>query len=185
LATAAAALYQCAGIDAAFVGDPRYEAERWLAANTRPGDRIETYGLNVYLPRFPATASVTRVDRKPLNARNPLPGVTESDQPFQLVDERNPRIIVVNAFAVRDYLDRADSVPADGPTDGPADGRAVQRVQRSGRDDDAAHRYFTALFAGELPYRPVLRSIYAPRFWPSIDGYESLAQTISIFERPP
>jgi len=177
LAIATAAIYQCAGIDAAFIDDPRYEAERWLNENAQPGDRIETYGLNVYLPRFPAAATVTRVDRKPLIARNPLPGVIESDQPFELIGERNPRIIVINAFSLRDYLDQDEAASAGG--------RAVQKVQQSATGDNAARRYFAALFAGELPYRLALRSAYAPHFWPAIEGYESLAQTILIFERAP
>jgi hypothetical protein len=177
LTIAAIALYHCAGIDAAFIGDPRYDAERWLEVNVRPRDTIEAYGLNVYLPRFPDGAIVTRLDRKPLTARNPLPHVTESDQPFASIAARNPRFIVVSAFWAQDYL-RQDIAE-------PNDGRAVQKVQRSVFEETGARNYFMALFAGKLPYRLAHRSTYASGFWPSVDTYESLAQTVFLFERVP
>jgi hypothetical protein len=174
---AAIAFYQCAGIDAAFITDPRYDAERWLDANVRQGDMIETYGLNVYLPRFPKRAIVTRLDRKPLKARNPLPHVTEIYQPFEAVAIRHPRLLVVSAFWVRDYLERNIAEPRDG--------RAIQKVQQSSFKEIAARNYFRALFEGKLPYRLAHQSAYASGFWPSVDGYESLAQTVFIFERVP
>jgi hypothetical protein len=177
LTIAAFAFYQCAGIDAAFIGDPRYDAERWLDANVRPGDAIEAYGLNVYLPRFPERAFVTRPDRKPLAARNPLPRVTEIDQPYQSIAARRPRLLVVSAFWVRDYLRRDVATPNDG--------RAVQGVQKSSFNDTDARNYFRALFGDKLPYRLAHESTYAPGFWPSVDFYESLAQTVFIFERVP
>jgi len=177
LTVAAIAFYQCAGIDAAFIGDPRYDAERWLDANVNEGDTIETYGLNVYLPRFLERAIVTRLDRKPLTARNPLPHVNELDQPFQSIAARYPRLLVVSAFWVRDYLTRVNAAPGDG--------RVIQRVQQSSFDETGARDYFRALFDGKLPYRLAHKSAYASGFWPSVDGYESLAQTVFIFERVP
>jgi len=176
-AVAGIAFYQCAGIDAAFIADPRYDAERWLDANVRQGDTIETYGLNVYLPRFPKTAIVTRLDRKPLKARNPLPQVTEIEQPFEAVATRHPRLLVVSAFWVRDYLMQDSTLPSDG--------RAIQKVQQFSFKEIAARNYFRGLFEGKLPYRLAHKSAYAPGFWPSVDGYESLAQTVFIFERVP
>ena len=175
LAIAGFAFYQCAGIDAAFIGDPRYDAERWLDANVRPGDTIEAYGLNVYLPRFPNDAIVTRLDRKPLTARNPLPRVTEVDQPFEEVTRRNPRFIAVNAFWVKDYLRRSIAEPSEG--------RVIQNVQKSIFRETGARNYFQALFDDELPYRPVHKFPYTSGFWPLVDGYESLGQTVFLFER--
>ena len=177
LAVATIAFYQCAGIDAAFIGDPRYDAERWLDANVRPGDTIETYGLNVYLPRFPKGAIVTRLDRKPLTARNPLPHVTELDQPYQSIAARCPRLLVVSAFWVRDYLMWNIAVPSDG--------RAIQKVQQSSFNETGALNYFRALFEGILPYRLARKSAYAVNFWPPVEGYESLAQTVFISQRVP
>ena len=177
LVVAAIAFFQCAGIDAAFIGDSRYDAERWLDANVRPRDTIETYGLNVYLPRFPKRAIVTRLDKKPLMARNPLPHVTEIDQPFQSIAARCPRLLVVGAFWVKDYLIRNIATPSDS--------RAIQKVRQSSLNETGAHGYFTALFEGKLPYRLAHKSAYASGIWPSVDGYESLAQTVFIFERVP
>ncbi|MBU6298049.1 MAG: glycosyltransferase family 39 protein, partial [Alphaproteobacteria bacterium] len=171
------AFYQCAGISAAFLNDPRYDAEHWLDVNVRPGDTIETYGLNAYLPRFPRDAVVARLDRKPLAARNPLPQVTELDQPLGAVTTRRPRFLVVSAFWVRSYLRRDVAVPGDG--------LAIQKVKQFSASDSDAHNYFTALFDGQLPYRVAHKSVYAAGFWPSVSGYESLAQTVFIFERVP
>ena len=172
---ALAAFCRCAAIDAAIAGDPRYDAERWMAAALRPGDRIEAYGLNTFLPRFPAMAVVTRLDRKPLALRNPLPHVTELDQPFQSVTTRNPRFLVVNGFWVKGYLQRALTPPGDG--------RITQETQQALFRETATAHYFTSLFDDELPYRLVHISSYRPQFWPAVDGYESLAQNIFIFER--
>ncbi|MDE2133786.1 MAG: glycosyltransferase family 39 protein [Alphaproteobacteria bacterium] len=174
---AAIAFYRCAGIDAAFVADPRYDAERWLDAEVRPGDMIETYGLNVYLPRFPRDAIVTRLDRKPLTVRNPLPHVVEIDPPFVLIEARHPRLLVVSAFWVGAYLKRNLAAPDDG--------RAIQNVQQSSFKEMDARNYFRALFKGMLSYRLAHKSTYAPGLWPPVDGYESLAQTVYIFERVP
>ncbi len=176
-AVAVLAFYHCAAIDAAFIGDPRYDAERWMGANVNPGDTIEAYGLNVYLPRFPTDATVTRLDRKPLTLRNPLPSVTELDRPFEAIAERNPRFIVVSGFWVQDYVmpDIAE----------PNDGREFQKTRQSVFRDAAARNYFNALFGGKLPYRLVHESSYAPGFWPSVVGFESLAQTVFLFERAP
>ncbi|MDE1985979.1 MAG: glycosyltransferase family 39 protein [Alphaproteobacteria bacterium] len=175
LAIAVAAFYQCAGIDAAFLGDPRYDAERWLRSNVHSGDTIETYGLNAYLPRFPKDAYVTRLDTKKLTARNPLPHVTELDQPFGSVAKRHPRFIVVSGFWVKDYL-KWNPVRL-------GDGRANQEVRQSTVEDADARSYFRALFDGKLPYRLAYKSVYKPGFWPPEDAYESLAQTIFLFER--
>lgn len=175
LIVAAFAFYQCAGIVAAFVHDPRYDAEAWMRAHVRKGDTIETYGLNAYLPRFPEGAVVSRLDQKPLIARNPLPNVTEVLQPYGSVARRNPRFIVVSAFWVRDYL--AHGATASGK------GQAIQQVRQAASGDQAAHDYFTALFQGRLPYRLAHRSVYEPGLWPALTAYESLAQTIFLFER--
>lgn len=171
----ALALYQCLGIDRAMLADPRYDAERWMQAHVHYGDTIETYGLNAYLPRFPRAALVTRVGRKPLKARNPLPNVTEIVQPFGGVIARQPRFIVVSGFWVRNYLavEKDDS------------GRVVQKVWLAAATDRPARQYFQDLFAGRLPYRMVHVARYQPGMWPTPTEYESLAQTVFLFERIP
>lgn len=165
-------LYACGGILAAFVNDPRYDAEHWLAAHAAPGTMIETYGLNAYLPRFPVGAVVTRLDVKPAARRNPLPGVRDIDQPFGAVASRHPRFIVVAEFWVRDYL--RDETSGAGLT--------VQAVKLSQAAQQEPRTYFRALYAGHLGYRIAHRSQYVPHIWPMVEGYESLGQRVDIFE---
>lgn len=167
-------LYACGGIVAALLNDPRYDAERWLAAHVEPGTRVETYGLNAYLPRFPAGAIVTRLDVKPADRRNPLPGVHDIDQPFGAVASRHPRFIVVSEFWVRDYLKDERSVPRSG--------RVVQAVKLSQAAQAEPRTYFRALYGGKLRYRIAHQSQYVPHLWPAVEGYESLAQRVDIFE---
>ena len=169
------ALYQCLGIVHAMGADPRYDAERWMQTHVRPGDIVETYGLNAYLPRFPQDAYVSRVGQKPLKARNPLPNVAEVVQPFGGVYTRRPRFIVVSGFWVRDYL----AAPKSGSE------RAVQEVRQAAAADTQARQYFRALFGQKLPYRMVHASRYFPGIWPVPTEYESLAQTVFLFERLP
>lgn len=172
------ALYQCAGIEAAFLRDPRYDAEVWLQSRVRPGETIEAYGLNVFLPRFPGDAVVTRLDRKPLARRNPLPNVTELAEPFEAIGARNPEFVVVSDFLVRDYLDQDTA-------NGREPGRIVQAVHRAIASEAGARSFFRSLFNGELSYRLAYRADYEPGPWPLAAGYESLAQTIYVFERSP
>ncbi|HEX4273293.1 MAG TPA: glycosyltransferase family 39 protein, partial [Rhizomicrobium sp.] len=72
LLVALAALHQVIAINAAMLFDPRYDAERWMAAHVKPGDVIETYGQNCFLPRFPENARVIRIGQGSLKLRNPL-----------------------------------------------------------------------------------------------------------------
>ena len=74
LLVALAALHQAVAINAAMLFDPRYDAERWMAAHVKPGDVIETYGQNCFLPRFPQNAQVIRVGQGSLKLRNPSAG---------------------------------------------------------------------------------------------------------------
>ena len=90
---------------------------------------------------------------------------------------RHPRLLVVSGFWVRDYLERTIAEPSNG--------RATQKVRQSSFNETGARNYFRALFEHKLPYRLAHESKYAPGFWPSVDGYESLAQTVFIFERVP
>lgn len=172
---AGVALVRCLAIDAAFIGDPRYDAERWMAANVHPSDTVEALGLNAYLPRFPPGAVVSRFDTKPLPQRNPLPNVIEIRGPFEALAEHNSRFIVANAFWLRDYL-RPEPIAT-------GDGRIVQQTQQAVFRELPARRYFQALLQGQLGYRIARTSTYAPKFWPTVEGYESLTQTIFILER--
>jgi hypothetical protein len=175
--TAGWAAYGCIGVDAAFWGDPRYDAEAFLKKHVRPGDGVEIYGLNVYLPRLPEGATVSRVGSKPLKARNPLPHVAEVVQPYGAIGARKPRFLVVTGFWVQDYL--APAASAEGA------GRTVPKVRELAFRDVDARGFFGALFAERLPYRLVHRSDFIGPLEPNVNAYESLKQTVFIFERDP
>jgi 4-amino-4-deoxy-L-arabinose transferase-like glycosyltransferase len=177
LAVAVMAFYKCAGIVAEFIDDPRYDAERWLNAHVGKGDAIETYGLNVYLPRFPQGAVVTRVGPKSLKARNPLPNVTEVRQFYGAIAGRHPQFLVISGHWVQKFF-RTDFAASH-------QGRVVPKSHRSEFEDLEARNYFNALFAGRLPYRLAHKAVYSPGIWPVSNTYESLAQTIFLFERMP
>jgi 4-amino-4-deoxy-L-arabinose transferase-like glycosyltransferase len=166
-----------AGVHAAFWLDPRYDAEAWLRSHVRPGDGVEIYGLNAYLPRLPANARVSRVGQKPLKARNPLPRVTEVLQPYGAIGARNPRFLVVTGFWVQDYL------ASEGPVADP--GRRLPKVREVALRDVDARGFFGALFARRLPYRLVHRADYSGPQVPDFNAYESLKQSVYIFEREP
>jgi len=165
----------CIGVVAAFWGDPRYDAEAWLGSHVRRGDPIEIYGLNAYLPRLPDGATVSRVSPKPLKGRNPLPGVTEILQPYEAIKARNPRFLVVTGYWVKDYL-VAKAVET-------GYGRRVPKVREVTQQNIDARRFFGALFAGRGGYRLVHQSGYHGPGLPDIQAYESLKQTVYIFER--
>jgi hypothetical protein len=175
VSVAAYALYQCIGIDEAFLHDPRYDAERWLASNVRPGDTIETYGDNVYLPRFPERASVVRVDEGSLAGRNPVFHATDLHDKFSAVENRRPQFIVVSGRWVSTFL---LDLPVDPGQKLPLDQLAVTR-NGQGRE------YFRRLFAGRLAYRQAHFSAYSSDWWPTPSVYESLAQKIYVFRRKP
>jgi 4-amino-4-deoxy-L-arabinose transferase-like glycosyltransferase len=168
---------RCAGISTAFLADPRYDAERWMAAHMRPGDTVEIYGLNAYLPRFPAGVVVTRVGPKPLKARNPLPGVTERREPYGVIGQRQPRFLVVPGTWVAVYLNGESHLVGRG--------RIVQKGLGTSQLDVDARNYFGALFAGRFPYRLTHKSAYAEPLGPSGNAYESLTQPLFVFERKP
>jgi hypothetical protein len=171
------AFFACVAVDANLVRDPRYDAEAWLAAHSAPGDRIETYGRNVYLPRFPVGRDVIRVGREPVGARSPLPGVTEIDAPFGEVLARNSRFLVVSDGWVWRYtLDPARLGTA---------GRILAPTMTAAAEDADATGFFRSLFRGDGPYRLAHAAVYASPIFPQLDIHASTARSVFIFERRP
>jgi 4-amino-4-deoxy-L-arabinose transferase-like glycosyltransferase len=170
---ALAALHRCVAIDAAMLFDPRYDAERWMAAHVRPGDVIETYGQNCFLPRFPRDARVIRVGQGGLKLRNPLPGVTELRQPY-ILPRRSPFIVLSLAWAER-YLRPALPLPS---------GHVYSRLQQLDFVNTDARAHFQGLLNGTAGYRLA----YAARpstLWPIVHIHDSLDEPVWIFERAP
>jgi hypothetical protein len=169
--TALFALHQAIAINAALLFDPRYDAERWMAAHVRPGDRIETYGQNCFLPRFPRGAAVVRIGQGDLKLRNPLPGTSEERAPFSA--SRDPRFIVVSAKWAERYLRPETPLP---------DGHVYSRLQQADFRNADARGHFAGLRDGTLGYRLAHAARY-DGLWPVVHIHDSLDEAIWIFER--
>jgi hypothetical protein len=166
------ALFVCADVDAMLLLDPRYDTEAWLAENTRPGDLIEIYGANAYLPRMPPQARVERIDLTPLATRNPLPNVVEVETEFADIEARKPRfVIVTNAWAWRYFMEEA---PA---------GQVIAPQQAERQHDQRTRAYFHGLGAGTIGYRLAHLSKLESSVWPRFPIHSSTAEDIRIFER--
>ncbi len=177
IATLAWATYRAADVEANLLLDPRYDAEDWMRAHVAPGDRIETYGLNTYLPRMPAGAKVLRVGREPAASRSPMPGVEEVEGPFGGARARGARFLVVpEAWAGRYLVDPAMSLQ-EGET-------LASSAKASTRELDAC-RFFRAL--NDEPATQGYRLAHAARWshpwWPALDLHASTARPVAIYER--
>jgi hypothetical protein len=168
------ALFECAAVDASLLEDTRYDAEAWLTEHVRPGESLEVYGNIVYLPRLPAQARVTRVDRRPVETRNPLPGAQEVLAPFEDVERRKPQWIVVTEPQLGPYL-------AD-PAEVARMGRILTPGQSAAQRDPAC-KYFRDLVAGRAGYRVAHVSEWTSRVWPLVQIHASTGQRVHIFER--
>ncbi len=168
------ALFVCANVDAMLLGDPRYDAEAWLAANVQPGDLIEVYGANAYLPRLPTQARVERVDLSPLSTRNPLPNVVELETQFYDVEARKPRfIIVTTAWAWRYFMSE------------PPPGQVLAPLQAERERDERTRVYFHGIAEGRLGYRLGHLSRFSSSVWPPYYIHSSTGQDLWIFQRNP
>jgi hypothetical protein len=171
-----AAGWDAVRVDATFLREPRYEAEAFLAQHAI-GETVEVHGLNVYLPRFPEGAHVTRVGPTPTDKRNPMPGITEVQAPFSNIAERSPRFIVVSGcytwrFDERDFA-------AEGSRISPT------TVKRDASDPDATN-FFRGLAAGRLGYHLVHAAGADDHGWlKPVPIHASLACPIFTYERGP
>jgi hypothetical protein len=173
--TALLAVHQCIAVNAAMLLDPRYDAQAWLAGQAQQGDGIEVYDRNWMLPRFPQSASVTRVGQGDLKSRNPMPGVTEVRQAFS-ARRAPPRFILVSGVWARRFLrEERPLMP----------GHIYSRLQQEDIRNADARQYFQALVQGRLPYRLMHVSRYQGRFWPAVHIHDSLNEPIGIYERLP
>jgi hypothetical protein len=168
----AVALFHCAAVDAALLFDPRYDAEHWLRDHVHPNDVVETYGNNVYLPRFPNDARVTRVGPEPIGGRNPLPGVTDIEASYDEVDRRRPRFILVPDAWVWRYTKETEEP-----------GRVISPQLAIWQKDVAARRFFRDLGEGMGPYRLAHSSQWQSAIWPRVNIHLSTGQGVRIYER--
>jgi hypothetical protein len=161
-------------VDNVLINDPRYGAERWARDHIHDGDTIETYGLNVYLPRFPSGARVARVGPEPPTRRNPMLGFEEVQDRFDDIEHRKPKFIVLpQAWAWR-YLD--DPL-------GMWDGIITPPTQMHTRTDPDGTSFFRSLMQGRRGYKLVHTSEFEAGAFPRIDIHGCTARPIWIFER--
>ena len=169
----ASGIFACMAVDANLLRDPRYEAEAWLAANVAPGDTIETYGLNVYLPRFPATAHVIRVGPEPVGKRNPMPGIEEVEAPFEQLEQRSARWVVVSTGWIWRWF--------RGPM--PDKGRLLQPTVERTVTDEPVTRHFRALLESRTAFPIAHESNYDDRVFPRMDVHGTSGRSIWIYRR--
>lgn len=171
----AVAMFECLAVDAALLLDPRYDAEKWVATHVNAADVIETYGNNVYLPRFPESARVTRVGPEPPETRSPLPGVAEVQDEYGAVARRRPKWIIVSEAWVWRYMFDQTETGKGGPS--------VSNQLLAWHSDAAACRYFKELHQGQRGYHLAHLAGWQSSVWPRVDIHSSTTREIRIFER--
>lgn len=181
IATAALGLYAYYGvvsIPVSFLYDPRYDTEAWLREHVKPGETIETYGLNVYLPRFPADAHVVRVGPEPLKGRNPMPGIEEVQGNYEDADSRHAHWIVVPTAWVWRYLKHPDALVLTGRASSPGQSRSAT--------DTATTEFFEHLVFNATAYQVAHVSEYEARtLVPILDVHGTTGKWVWIYERKP
>jgi hypothetical protein len=168
------ALFRCVELDANLLLDPRYDAEAWLREHVKPGDTIETYGLNVYLARFPEGAHVVRVG--PVNGarRSPIPGIEEVQANFLDIDRRAPRFVVVSECYSWRYTPRP-------PTTG--SGAIYPPTQYKTYAETDGAKFFKGLYDGALGYEHVLTATFEHPPLRRVSLHSSVSCPTAIFER--
>jgi hypothetical protein len=169
-----AGLRLSAMVIATMLGDARYDAEAYMRVRFEPGDQVETYGKNVYLPRFPTNVRVQRVGAESLSSRNPMPGIEELQAPLGSVRSRSPRWIVVSTGYAWQFL--RENEPDK-------DGHAMPASQRRSLVDADATGHVRALFSGAAGYSTAHVSHYSGSWLlPPRALHASLACDIFVFE---
>ena len=174
----ALAMHACISVDVNLLFDPRYDAEAWLREHVRPGETIETYGLNVYLPRFPAHARVIRVGPEPVEKRNPMPGIEEVMAPYGEAPSRDARWIVLSTSWGWRYL-----IPPDIVFD---NGRQLAPTHHRSASDEAARAWFARLTSSSDAFAIAHDAKYTLEDWfPVLDVHGTSARPVWIYERKP
>lgn len=158
----------------ALFDDPRYQAEALLERLVQPGDKVELYGRQVYLPRIPSRAKVMRLDTSDPKARGTMPNYEELPGDFAAVETRKPRFLVVSEGWVWAYR---KPPPWD-------HGRKVQAARAETFSDEVSRKYVESLFEDRTAYRCIYFSReHAPKFWQVPEIHLSTNTPLWIFER--
>jgi hypothetical protein len=171
----AKALFMCVSVDANMLADPRYDIEEWLAAHVRPGDTIETYGHNVYMPRLAPLAHVIRVGPEPLDKRNRMDGVEEVQAPFEQADQRGARFIVLPTAWVWRYLVDPELFTRAG--------RQMAPTQERTAFDKPGVQFFEELVRSQGAFEHVHTAKYDDAVFPVVEVHGTTTRWVYIYER--
>lgn len=131
-----------ASMDATLLADPRYEAERFLAALPAT-THLEVYGGPIFLPRIPAQLKAVRPGADPIGERQQILGVEDLVDPAMDPRPRKPDVILLAT--------EVSSVEATEPA-GPHPYGIMQYR------DPVSRSFFRGLLDGSLGYRRALRA---------------------------
>jgi hypothetical protein len=134
-------VYLAISVDVSLSFDPRYGAEAYFAHALPPGTLVETYGHNVYLPRFPSQLRVQRVSAE--SQKNPMPGIVEITGSPGLAKERGAQVLVFSeGWAWRYWNAEAQEG---------AHGRIPPKGVNETAKDPEGRMFFRTLFEGTNP----------------------------------
>jgi hypothetical protein len=164
---------EIAAVEFAFLHDPRAAVEDFLAAYASPGERVEVYGNNVYLPRIPAHLVAERVGPSPVNARPLVPGFREVEDAYENLAARSPEWIVIPEAWGWQWLHD----PQDERT-----GRMSAPIHWQSFAHRETQAFFRALVRGERGYELV--QVGVPRgFWAHVDMHNTLNKRVFVLRR--
>jgi hypothetical protein len=164
------AIVGIASIDATLLADPRYSAERFLAA-LPSGSHVEVYGGPHFLPRLPLQVVAIRPGVEPIADRQPIAGIVDVLDPALDPRPRAPAaIILATEFSTEEAGAENGSRPY---------GLMSYR-------DPTSRAFFRTLFDGSLGYTRAFRSACVLP-WPleCRKVHDSTAREVWIYEASP
>ena len=160
-------------VEMSMLEDPRLAVEEFLRTYGSPGDRVEVYGNNVYLPRIPAGFRGERVAPTDPVTRPVCPSLTEVGDAYENLHARSPEWVVVPYAWAWQWL--------DDPLD-ERDGRMSTPLQKRRLHLVETQRYFRELVRGERGYE-LVGAGRATGFWRDVDMHNSLNRRVFLLRR--
>ncbi|MEO6418330.1 MAG: hypothetical protein ABIP39_02920 [Polyangiaceae bacterium] len=131
-----------ASMDATLLADPRYEAERFLAALPQT-TKLEIYGGPIFLPRIPEHLKAVRPGADPISERQQILGVEDIVDPAMDARPRKPDVILLAT-----ELSSTEATEPAGPHP-----YGIMQYR-----DPVSRLFFRGLLDGSLGYRRALRA---------------------------
>jgi hypothetical protein len=162
-----------AGVGLSMLHDPRASVEEHLAMYGTPGDRVEVYGNNVYLPRMPDGFRGERVAPTPADKRPFVPSLREVSDAYENLEARSPEWVVVPYAWAWQWLDNALDERS---------GRMTTPLQKRRLHLVETQRFFRELVAGSRGY-DVVDTGRGAGFWKDTDMHNSLNRRVYLLRR--